>query len=233
MAFRVFRNDAIRKYRSQFDMAARYAYLAATAYDYETNLLGTSGNAGRRFLATTSCVTAAWARSSGPTPRCRPDYPRDSPIAGSRGLADPLARMKQNFDVLRGQLGFNNPQNETNRFSLRTSCCASTTDPASDTRTGAGPCTATGSTTCGTSRQRPPVRAVPEISAATRGPSPPSTKGSTARPGDPLQSTTVTAGHELLRPGARCRRQRLRSVELRHERCARRASGSRTTTAHG
>jgi hypothetical protein len=27
--------------------------------------------------------------------------------------------MRQNFDVLRGQLGFNNPQTETNRFSLR------------------------------------------------------------------------------------------------------------------
>jgi hypothetical protein len=35
-------------------------------------------------------------------------------------LADSMARMWQNFDlVLRGRLGFNNPQNETNRFSLR------------------------------------------------------------------------------------------------------------------
>src|SRR5690606_24100985 len=31
----------------------------------------------------------------------------------------PLGRMKANFDVLKGQLGFNNPQTETNRFSLR------------------------------------------------------------------------------------------------------------------
>ncbi len=41
------------------------------------------------------------------------------PAVGSRGLADPLGRMKANFDVLKGQLGFNNPQTETNRFSLR------------------------------------------------------------------------------------------------------------------
>ena len=42
MAFRIFRNDALQKYRAQFDLAARYAYLAATAYDYETNLLGSN-----------------------------------------------------------------------------------------------------------------------------------------------------------------------------------------------
>ena len=41
------------------------------------------------------------------------------PVVGKRGLADPLARLSQNFEVHRGQLGFNNPQIETNRFSLR------------------------------------------------------------------------------------------------------------------
>src|SRR5262249_42518072 len=36
------------------------------------------------------------------------------------GLSDPLAQMAQNFQaVLKGQLGFDNPQAETNRFSLR------------------------------------------------------------------------------------------------------------------
>jgi hypothetical protein len=42
-----------------------------------------------------------------------------TPVAGTPGLADILARLTQNFDVYRGQLGFNNPQVETNRFSLR------------------------------------------------------------------------------------------------------------------
>ena len=39
---------------------------------------------------------------------------------GDPGLADPMARMYQNWNlVLKGQLGFNNPQTETGRFSLR------------------------------------------------------------------------------------------------------------------
>ena len=39
---------------------------------------------------------------------------------GDPGLADPLARLYANWDlVLKGQLGFNNPQTETGRFSLR------------------------------------------------------------------------------------------------------------------
>ena len=40
-------------------------------------------------------------------------------MAGDPGLADILGRMKANWDVLDGRLGFNNPQTETGRFSLR------------------------------------------------------------------------------------------------------------------
>ena len=43
-------NDALQKYRAAFDMAARYTYLAATAYDYDTNLLRTDSQAGGEFL---------------------------------------------------------------------------------------------------------------------------------------------------------------------------------------
>jgi len=107
MAFRIFRNDALSKYRSAFDMAARYAYLAATAYDYETNLLGSDSEAGRAFL--TDIVRE---RSIG-------QILNHEPVPGSPGLADPLGRMQQNFSVLKGRMGFNNPQIETNRFSLR------------------------------------------------------------------------------------------------------------------
>ncbi len=107
LAFRVTRNDALQKYRAQFDLAARYVYLAASAYDYETNLLGTAGGAGRELL--TDIVRH---RSLG-------EVIDGVPQAGSRGLADPLARMGLNFQVLKGQLGFNNPQTETTRFSLR------------------------------------------------------------------------------------------------------------------
>ena len=107
MAFRIFRNDALQKYRAQFDLAARYAYLAATAYDYETNLLGSDNASGREFL--TQIVRE---RSLG-------QIIDGEPVPGSRGLAGPMGQMAQNFDVLKSQLGFNNPQIETNRFSLR------------------------------------------------------------------------------------------------------------------
>ncbi len=107
MTFRVVRNDAIQKYRAQFDLAARYAYLAAVAYDYETNLLGTASGAGEQFL--TDIVRH----------RTLGEMLGGEPVAGSRGLADPLARLGLNFEVLEGQLGFNNPQTETTPFSIR------------------------------------------------------------------------------------------------------------------
>lgn len=107
MAFRIFRNDALQKYRAAFDLAARYVYLAASAYDYETNLLGGDSQAGQEFL--TDIVRQ---RSIG-------EIINGEPIPGTPGLADSMAQLRLNFDVLKGQMGFNNPQVETNRFSLR------------------------------------------------------------------------------------------------------------------
>jgi hypothetical protein len=112
MAFRIFRNDALQKYRAQFDMAARYVYLAAKAYDYETNLLDQDRRAGEFFM--TNIIRA---RAIGSV---IDSVPRTGSGLGDPGLADILARMKLNWDLaLKGQLGFNNPQTETNRFSLR------------------------------------------------------------------------------------------------------------------
>jgi hypothetical protein len=107
MAYRIFRNDALAKYRAAFDLAARYVYLAASAYDYETNLTGGDAKAGQAFL-----TNVVRERSIG-------QMVGGEPIPGSPGLADTMARLKANFDVLKGQMGFNNPQTETNRFSLR------------------------------------------------------------------------------------------------------------------
>jgi hypothetical protein len=107
MTFRIFRNDAIQKYRAQYDLAARYVFLAAVAYDFETQLLGDRPGAGRAFL--TDIVRQ----------RALGEVVNGVPVAGRHGLADPLARLNQNFGVLKGQLGFNNPQTETGRFSLR------------------------------------------------------------------------------------------------------------------
>lgn len=107
MTFRIFRNDAIQKYRAQYDLAARYVFLAAVAYDFETQLLGNKPGAGREFL--TDIIRQ----------RALGEVVNGIPVAGRHGLADPLARLNQNFGVLKGQLGFNNPQTETGRFSLR------------------------------------------------------------------------------------------------------------------
>ncbi|MBL4671562.1 MAG: hypothetical protein JKX81_04825 [Arenicella sp.] len=107
MTFRVFRNDALQKYRSTFDLAARYIYLAASAYDYETSLESGANGSGREFLADIVRQRTLGQVVNGVS------------VAGTPGLADVLARMQQNFDVYKGQLGFNNPQIETNRFSMR------------------------------------------------------------------------------------------------------------------
>ncbi len=107
MAFRIFRNDAVRQYRDQFELAARYVYLAATAYDYESNMIGSEGNSGRAFL--TDIIRH---RSPGVVQE-------GLPIAGIPGLADPMARMGANYKVMKTQMGFNNPQTETGKFSVR------------------------------------------------------------------------------------------------------------------
>lgn len=107
MTFRIFRNDALQKYRAQFDLAARYVYLTATAYDYEINLLGDDPRSGADFLA-----QIVRQRSLG-------QVIDGEPVVGQPGLSDLLGRMIQNFDSVRGQFGFNNPQIEGNRFSLR------------------------------------------------------------------------------------------------------------------
>ncbi|MCI0747734.1 MAG: PA14 domain-containing protein [Verrucomicrobia subdivision 3 bacterium] len=113
MAFRVFRSDAIQKYRAQFDLAARYAYLAAKAYDYETCLApADSRGPGSAFLTAIIRARSLGLMANG--------MPLPSSNTGDPGLADPLARMTANWNlVLKGQLGFNNPQTETGRFSLR------------------------------------------------------------------------------------------------------------------
>jgi hypothetical protein len=113
MAFRIFRNDALQKYRAQFDLAARYVYLAARAYDFETCLSqGDPRGPGEQFL--TDIVRS---RSLG---LVEDGSPLTGPAQGDGGLADPMARLSLNWNlVLKGQLGFNNPQTETGRFSLR------------------------------------------------------------------------------------------------------------------
>ena len=90
-----------------------YTYLTATAYDYETNLRGDDPAAGdkllRRIVGERSLGELRWNTGA---------WDLD-PIVGSGGLADVLGRMRDNFRVLKGQMGFNNPSAQTSRFSLR------------------------------------------------------------------------------------------------------------------
>ena len=107
MAFRLNLNNALSKYRSMFDLASRYSYLAAKAYDYETNLSDRDPASAKPLL--TDIVRQ----------RTLGQYEGDRYVVGRGGLGDILARMNANFAALKGQMGFNNPQTETGRFSLR------------------------------------------------------------------------------------------------------------------
>ncbi|ETR73416.1 MAG: hypothetical protein OMM_06936 [Candidatus Magnetoglobus multicellularis str. Araruama] len=107
MAFRINQNAALSKYRSAFDMAARYVYMTAKAYDYETNL-------NERDPASAQPLLNDIVHQ-----RLLGQYLDGQYVIGRGGLGDIMARLKVNYDVLKTQMGFNNPQTETGRFSLR------------------------------------------------------------------------------------------------------------------
>ncbi len=110
-AFRVFRNEKLERYKTLFDLSARYAFLSANAYDYETGLLNTSE--GRSFIA-----RIVNSRALGVVRNGEPQYAGSD--TGDPGLSSVLAEMKADWDVLRGRLGFNNPDAYGTTASLRT-----------------------------------------------------------------------------------------------------------------
>ena len=112
MFFRLARNAALSRYDAMFALAQKYAFLAAQAYDYETGLLSSDPQSGEAFVA-----EIVGARALG-------EFDDDGePIVtsgnGDGGLADILARMDQNWLVLKPRLGINNPQRYATWFSLR------------------------------------------------------------------------------------------------------------------
>ncbi|MCF7837974.1 MAG: hypothetical protein K9N49_05030, partial [Candidatus Marinimicrobia bacterium] len=115
LSFRIFRDDALRRYQDTFDLAARYVYLAAKAYDYETGLLSTDTQLtpGSRFL---DDIVKARLPGRFYVWLGEPETGIDE---GEPGLADVMARMKADWNVVKGRFGFNNPDTETSRFSLR------------------------------------------------------------------------------------------------------------------
>ncbi|ETR67055.1 MAG: hypothetical protein OMM_12012 [Candidatus Magnetoglobus multicellularis str. Araruama] len=121
MAFRVNLNQSLSKYRNTFDIAARYVYLAAKAYDYDTNLSDRDPGAAKPFL--TDIVRQ----------RHLGQYQDGQYVIGLGGLGDILATMKVNYEILKNQMGFNTPQTETGRFSLRSELLRIKHDDTSDT----------------------------------------------------------------------------------------------------
>ena len=107
MTLRVTRNHALQSYRSQFDLAAKYAWLAAKAYDYETNYDASDPGSAQAVFS-----EIVRARTIG--------LFDDQPRRGAGGLSEALATLKANYESQRGQLGLNTPQRETGKMSLRT-----------------------------------------------------------------------------------------------------------------
>jgi len=106
MTFRVQRNHALENYNRLLEIAARYTYLAAKAYDYDTNFdTDAPGSPSALFAEIVKTRTLGLVVN-------------DVPQAGD-GLAGILAHLNVNYQALKGQLGLNNPQIETGKLSLR------------------------------------------------------------------------------------------------------------------
>lgn len=114
MAFRTFRTDALANYGNAFDLAKKYTYLAAKAYDYETALGLTNSYNGDSIFS-----QIVGARNLG---FIEDGEAQLGGLHGDGGLADALARLQANWIVLEGRLGINNPQVEQNWLSLRREC---------------------------------------------------------------------------------------------------------------
>lgn len=117
MAFRIQRNAVLAQYREAFELAQRYVYLAAKAYDYETSLdPGDPQYAGPILdqIANTSFLGMLSSGSSGQV-----DVNFGSPVYGQGGLAHALAWLDYNFSQIQAQNGHNQPGLEVLDFSLR------------------------------------------------------------------------------------------------------------------
>ncbi len=110
LTFRTFRNEALEQYRSLFDLASRYTYLAAKSYDYETGLLGSTTG-----LDAINKIVAARALGdlTGGMPQATVS------TTGDAGLAGTMARIQSDWAVAKGRLGINNPDTNGTLFSLR------------------------------------------------------------------------------------------------------------------
>jgi hypothetical protein len=113
MFFRQSQDETLTRYSQAFDLAQKYVYMAAQAYDYETGLLSADSKSGDRFRA-----EIIGTRSLGKFTDDGDPLPGTS-SKGDPGLADILYRMTSNYAVLKGRLGINNPDRNATWFSLR------------------------------------------------------------------------------------------------------------------
>jgi hypothetical protein len=108
VVYRDLRNEQLAQYNALFDLAQTYTYCAAKAYDYETGLLGT--DAGKNFVRS---IISNWSIG---------EFAGSSPVSaklGDPGLAGVLAALRDDWAVVKGRLGFNNPDRNGTLFSLR------------------------------------------------------------------------------------------------------------------
>jgi hypothetical protein len=112
-AFRLFQNEKLERYNTLFDLAQRYAILAANAYDYETGQLGTqAGKALVQRMVGTRMLGIVDNNGN-------PQYAA-SDSQGDPGLSSAMAELWADWSALKGRLGFNNADGYGTVASLRT-----------------------------------------------------------------------------------------------------------------
>ena len=110
VAFRLFRNEKLDRYEALLDLASSYSLLAANAYDYETGLL--NNQSGKAFVD-----RIIQARALGVVRNGQPQFTGSA--VGDPGLSGALAEMNADWQVVKGRLGFNNPDAYGTTASLR------------------------------------------------------------------------------------------------------------------
>ncbi len=121
LTFRTFRNEALEQYRTLFDLAGRYSYLAAKSYDYETGLLGTPEG---KAVINKIVSSRALGDLTGGVPQATVS------TLGDSGLAGTMAQLNADFSVAKGRLGINNPDQYGTLFSMRHELYRLLDDPA-------------------------------------------------------------------------------------------------------
>jgi hypothetical protein len=108
VVYRDMRNEELSQYKGLFDLAQTFTYLAAKAYDYETGLLDTTqGEEVVNEIIGTYSVG---------------DFAGDKPVessSGDLGLAGVLGQLNDEWSVVKGRLGINNPDRNGTLVSLR------------------------------------------------------------------------------------------------------------------